>query len=171
MFELKLVEERGWIEYSVGPLFSPLGLLMEGTAVLGIDMAFPGEARTTFEVGTLYPLAELNTESAKTYADARGLIRDMRYARIEGARRYLDGKMSREDAIAWNMKYLLYNYDRAEHRVRFTETYRGYVINYVLGEDLAADYVTRHGGTESTARWEAYETLLSSPMTASMLVE
>ena len=69
------------------------------------------------------------------------------------------------------MKYLLYNYDRAEHSVRFTETYRGYVINYVLGEDLAADYVTRHGGTESTARWEAYETLLSSPMTASMLVE
>lgn len=171
IFEQKLVEERGWIEYSVGPLFSPLGLLMEGTAELGIAMAFPGEARTAFEVDTLYPLAGLNTESAKAYADARSLMRDMRYARIEGARRYLDGNMSREDAIAWNMKYLLENYDRAEQSVRFTETYRGYVINYVLGEDLAADFVTRHGGTESTARWEAYETLLSSPMTASMLVE
>ena len=171
IFEQKLVEERGWVEFSVLPLFSPLALLMEGTAVLGIDMAFPGEARTTFEVGTLYPLAGLNTESAKAYVDARSLKRNMRYARIEGARRYLDGYMSREDAIAWNMKYRLVTYDRAEQLVRFTETYRGYVINYVLGEDLAADYVTRHGGAEPTARWEAYETLLSSPMTASMLVD
>ena len=42
LLETHLVKERGWIEFSVYPLFSPQSLIAEGTANFGIDVAFPG---------------------------------------------------------------------------------------------------------------------------------
>ena len=47
LLEQHLVRERGWIEYSVYPLFSPQSLIAEGTANYGIEVAFParGAAR------------------------------------------------------------------------------------------------------------------------------
>jgi len=41
--EQELVGKRGWIEYSVNPLFGPFGPLAEGSGNFGIQLAFPGE--------------------------------------------------------------------------------------------------------------------------------
>ena len=41
LLEQNLVRDRGWIEFSVYPLFSPQSLIAEGTADYGIDVAFP----------------------------------------------------------------------------------------------------------------------------------
>src|SRR6188508_3063365 len=40
LLEKNLVKDRGWIEYTVYPLFSPQSLIAEGTANYGIEMAF-----------------------------------------------------------------------------------------------------------------------------------
>ena len=42
LLEKNLVRDRGWLEFSVYPLFSPQSLIAEGTANFGIDVAFPG---------------------------------------------------------------------------------------------------------------------------------
>ena len=42
LLEKHLVRDRGWIEFSVYPLFSPQSLIAEGTANFGIEVAFPG---------------------------------------------------------------------------------------------------------------------------------
>ena len=42
LLEQHMVQERGWREFSVYPLFSPQSLIAEGTANFGIDVAFPG---------------------------------------------------------------------------------------------------------------------------------
>ena len=60
---------------------------------------------------------------------------------------------------------------RAEQSVRFIEQYRGYVINYTLGYDLARAYVERNAANDAPSRWAAYEVLLSTPLTASALGE
>ena len=54
---------------------------------------------------------------------------------------------------------------RARQRVRFFDTYRSYVINYNLGEDLVREYVERSGGGDDKpdARWKIFGELLSSP--------
>src|SRR4029079_13578252 len=67
LLEKHLVRDRGWVEFSVYPLFSPPVLIDECTANLGIEVAFPGDARTAFERDVLYPLAGLNPASAATY--------------------------------------------------------------------------------------------------------
>jgi hypothetical protein len=49
LLEQHMVQERGWREFSVYPLFSPQSLIAEGTANFGIDVAFPAEERVRFE--------------------------------------------------------------------------------------------------------------------------
>jgi len=171
MLETNLVNDKGWIEFSVYPLYSPQSLLAEGTASYARFMAFPGNSQTKFEAETLYPLAGLDAARAQKYSDTLAALSGLRYARIEGARRYLDGKISREELINWLARYQLTSRERAEQGVRFIETYRGYVINYTLGSDLSAAYVDRNGGSNHKKRWDAYKILLSTPLTASMLVK
>jgi hypothetical protein len=66
------VRGRGWVEYSVYPLYSPQSLIAEGTANYGIDVAFPGAERLTFERDVLFPLAGLDPDRAEEYARVRG---------------------------------------------------------------------------------------------------
>lgn len=171
LLEKNMVMDRGWVEFSVYPLYSPQSLLAEGTANYGIEMAFPGEEKRKFETEVLYPLAGLDPTKAEDYDRLLAVMGKMKYARTEGARRYLDGKMSRDDFINWTAKYSLMSKERAEQSVRFTEQYRGYVINYTLGMDLAAAYVDRHAQADRKSRWTVYESLLSNPRTASMITQ
>ncbi len=54
LLEKNLVRDRGWMEFSVYPLFSPQSLVAEGTANFGRDVAFPTKTeRMKFEKGSL----------------------------------------------------------------------------------------------------------------------
>lgn len=165
LLEQHLVRERGWVEFAVYPLFSPQSLIAEGTANFGIEMAFPGDARTAFERDTLYPLASLNPASAGTWAAVQRAIAKLRYADNEAARRYLNGGIDRAAALAWLQRYGMLPRERAEQRMRFFDQYRSYVINYTLGLDLARTYIEAHGGTpdRQAERWRLFADLLSSP--------
>ncbi len=173
LLESRLVRERGWVEYTVSPLFSPQSLIAEGTANFGVDVAFPGDARVVFERDTLFPLAGLDPSRAAEYAGLRRLVEDLQWADTEAARRYLDGQMDRAAALAWLERYGLLSRARAEQRVRFIERYRSYVINYTVGRDLVRRYVERHGGTPDKPlfAWREFERLISSPRLPSGLVE
>ena len=41
LLEERLVKGKGWVEFSVYPLYSPQSLIAEGSANYGIDLAFP----------------------------------------------------------------------------------------------------------------------------------
>jgi hypothetical protein len=56
LLDQNLVNTKGWMEYSVYPLFSPLSFISEGSANYGIDMVFPGEKRLAFERDVLFPI-------------------------------------------------------------------------------------------------------------------
>ena len=59
LLEKNLVNDAGWLEYSLYPLFSPQSLIAEGTGNYGIELAFPGGERVAFEKTVLFPLAGL----------------------------------------------------------------------------------------------------------------
>ena len=165
LLEKNLVRDRGWIEFSAYPLFSPQSLIAEGTANFGIEVAFPGEERTAFERERLYPLAGLDPAGAPRYTEVLGLLQELGYAGNEAARRYLNGEISRQEATAWLTRYALMAPDRAAQRVRFIDQYRSYVINYNLGQDLVRQYVEKRGGTSDRPeqRWKEFAALISSP--------
>ncbi len=162
LIEETLVRGRGWGEFAFYPLFSPQSLIAEGSANLGIDMAFPEPARTAFERDSLFPLAGLDPTLAERNAAVRRVNERLNYARNEVARRYLDGTIDRPTAERLMQRYWLSTPEAAAKTVNFIETYRSYVINYNYGRDLVAEWVAQRGGDEAT-RWSAYEALLRSP--------
>ncbi len=173
LLEKELFTNNGWVEYSVYPLFSPQSLIAEGSANYGIDVAFPGNERLEFEKTQLYPVAGMDPDLAEKYHRIQQLRSRLNYAGNEAARAYLDGHISRTQAAKWLEKYLLYEPERALQRTRFIDQYRSYVINYNLGQDLVAQYISKHGGTsdQPRKRWELFKQLLSMPHTASDLQE
>jgi len=160
--EWRLVEERRWVEHSVYPLYSPLSLIAEGSANYGVDLTFPGEERTRFEAETLAPLAGIDPASVPEYYRILEVLDQLSFAGNEAARRYLDGEIDAAAAAEWLERYALYSPDRAAQRVRFIDTYRSYVINYNLGEQIVRDWVER-GGASPQERWARFADLLASP--------
>jgi hypothetical protein len=164
--EKNLVNDLGWVEVSVYPLFSPQSFIAEGTANYGIDMAFPGESRTAFERDTLYPLAGLDPSLAQLNSEVNEIMLGLNHARNEVARRYLDGAIDSATAIGAMARYWLQSPEQAAKTLRFIQQYRSYVINYNLGRDLAGAYIERESGGTEEGRWRALTRLLSTPRLA-----
>ncbi|HEX7087006.1 MAG TPA: hypothetical protein VF198_11615 [Vicinamibacterales bacterium] len=171
MYERHLVRERGWREFTVYALFSPQSLIAEGSANFGIEIAFPGEERVTFERERLFPLAGLDQADASRYYQVLEALEDLSYAGNEAARRYLDGAFTADQAVDWLVRYTLTSPERARQRLRFIDRYRSYVINYNLGKDLVRAYVEGRGGTADRpdVRWRVFTELLSTPRLPSSL--
>ena len=171
LLEKNLVKDRGWIEYTVYPLFSPQSLIAEGTANFGIEVAFPGKDRAEFEKTTIFPAAGLDPSRATEYYEVQALVDQLSYAGNEAARRYLNKEIDAAQAAAWLERYALMQHDRAVQRVRFFDQYRSYVINYNLGKDMVRHFIESRGGTANAPamRWAEFEALLSSPRLPSEL--
>jgi hypothetical protein len=171
LFEQGLVKDRGWIEFAVSPLFSPISPINEGSATFGIETAFPGDSRHAFEREVLYPLAGLDPAKADAYYAIRKLLREVHYAENEAARQYLDGEITAEEAAQYLSVNALMSLDRARRLVTFFDRYRSYIINYSVGYDLVKSYIEKRGGTEDRPekRWEEFRALISYPRVPSEL--
>ena len=167
--ETKLVRERGWVEFMLGPLFGPLSLISEGSANYGIELAFSDEERRAFERTVLAPLAGLDPADVDSYHNLRAVLADLDGVEIAIARRYLDGTQARDVTIDQLREFALSSEERATQRLSFVDTYRSYIINYTYGQSLVADYVAREAGDDRAARWRVFEDLLSRPASPSDL--
>ncbi len=163
LHEARLARGKGWVEFTVFPLFAPTALVAEGTANHGIDMAFPTRAeRLAFERDVLAPMAGLPVADIERYLDLLDALKDLAGARFTIAADYLDGRITRAEAVALTQRYELLSPARAEQRIAFAEKYRSYVINYGLGQDLVRAVIER-AGPDPGARWARFAQLISEP--------
>lgn len=169
LLERNLTKGRGWQEFSVYPLYSPQSLIAEGSANYGIELAFGGDERLEYERDVLYPLAGLDPDTAAAYWALQIAKQALNGARMTIAQRYLDGDITRDEAIALNQKYQLVSAERAAQMTDFNEQYRSYVINYGLGMEMVRDW-TEAQGDAPVWRWKAMERLLSEPVLPGELV-
>lgn len=158
LLERTFVQQKGWVEMSVYPLYSPMSFIAEGSANYGIDLAFPGHQRTAFERDVLYPLAGLDPATAEAQGELLGLTRQLARAEYTIADDYLSGRVDRETTLDRLQKYGLVARDRATQRLSFIETYRSYIINYGLGRDTVQTWVEGQGADH----WAGMERLLAS---------
>lgn len=170
LLEEKLTRGRNWVEFSVYPLYSPQSLLAEGSANYGIELAFPGSQKLSFETQTLYPLAGIGTTDAAAYARLQGELKALSGARFTIAREYLDGRIDDRTAVDLLQRYQLLSKERAQKSLSFIKQYRSYVINYGLGQDMVRTSVER-AGSEPAARWARMQQLLSEPTLPSDLAD
>ena len=170
LLEEGLSRGKGWVEFTVYPLFSPQSLIAEGSANYGIELAFPGDEKTAFEARVLYPLAGLDPKDADRYAGLQEAQKALAGARFTIASEYLSGRITRDEAIALTQRYGLVSAKRAAQTIAFTEQYRSYVINYGLGQDMVRAYVERAGSGDA-ARWKRMEAVISEPTLPSDLLK
>lgn len=173
LLEKNLVKDKGWIEYTVYPLYSPQSLIAEGTAVVGEKLLFPGDERIKFEKEVLFPIAKLDTTNAYLYYKALELQNKLDGSSVLAAEKYLNEDWTKEETVAWLQRYQLMTKERAEKYLSFIETYRSYVVTYDMGEILINDYMERNGGTEDNLarKWEIFNQLISTPQTPSGLLD
>jgi len=169
LLEQKLSKERGWVEFTIYPLFSPQSLIAEGSANYGADLAFPRDERLRFETETLFPLAGLSPGEARRLLALLEASKDLAGARFTIAADYLEGRLDRAKAIDLLQKYQLTSRQRAEQSLAFIDQYRSYVINYGLGEDMVRSYV-ESAGPDPARRWKRMEEVISEPTLPSDLV-
>ena len=171
LYDHGLVKGKGWIEFTVFPLFSPISVINEGTANLAIETAFPDDSRQAFERDVLYPIAGIDTSNAAKYNEIRRLQKELEYAEVEAARSYLDGKIGAEAAAQYLSSNALMSPDRARRLVAFFDRYRSYIISYSLGYDLVKGYIEKRGGTPDhpDKLWEEFRLLISVPRIPSAL--
>ena len=169
LVENRLLNEKGWIEFYIFPLFSPGALIGEGSANYGVDLAFPGSEKADYERHVLFPMAGVDPDKVATLDTLNKLTKRLSFAQMATAQLYLDGEISREEAIEMRRKYGLSSRARAEQSVRFIEQYRSYVLNYSLGQDIVKAYVEKHGD-DPKARWQAFERMLTELHFASDLI-
>ncbi|MDN3546997.1 hypothetical protein [Mucilaginibacter aquaedulcis] len=172
LLEKHLYHDKGWVEISMYPLFSPQSLIAEGSANYGIEVAFPGDDKVKFAKTVLLPLAGLDTVGIDLYFKALAIKGSLNYARNEAARGLINNTLSRDKARNYLTKYCLMNDETADKSLSFIKKYRSYVINYNYGQDLVKNYVERNGGTAKTPekRWELFGKLLSNEVTPASLI-
>lgn len=169
--ESLLTNGKGWIEFSVYPLYSPQSFIAEGSANAGIKLAFPGDEDAKFEAQTLYPLAGLDPAQGRIVADdeASRAIEELKGAVLTVEAQYLDGEITRDDAAQLIAKYAFTSAEGAGKTLSFLERYRSYVINYGLGEQMVTAALEA-GGAGPAERWARMERILSEPTVPADLV-
>ncbi|WP_157073641.1 hypothetical protein [Sphingomonas soli] len=160
--EEKLVNGRGWIEFSVYPLYSPQSFIAEGSANAGIKLAFPGDEQAEFEAKTLYPLAGIAPSKAVKHDAVLKALEELKGASVTIQQMYLDGEIDRAKAVELLGKYALSSPEGAAKSLDFADRYRSYVINYGLGAEMITQALEAGGADEKT-RWERMVLILSEP--------
>ena len=170
--EKHLYKGRGWIEWSINPLFGPTGLIGEGSANFGIDVAFPGSERIKFEKEVLMPLAGLPSDDLDDYYKLNHLRQEIKYFTLQLGRMRINNEISDEEYIQKYQEVAFASEKFATQSLRFLTKYRSYIINYVIGLDLVTDYINKMGGTDDNPdkRWELYIEMLSKPTLPSDLI-
>lgn len=164
LLEQHYLRERGWVEFSVIPLHSPQGVIFEGSGNLAEDIAFPAADKAQFLREVIEPIAGIDNADYATRSRLSAVRFKIRYAGIEAARKYLDGDWDREQAEDWLTHYALTPPENVDAWFAFTDRYRAYRINYVLGKDLVREFVRRENPDgDNEGDWQALAKLLSHP--------
>ena len=163
LLEKNLYQDKGWVEISLYPLFSPQSFIAEGSANYGIDLVFPGDKKIRFAKEKLLPLAGLDTTFIGIYFKSLAIRGKLNYARNEAARGIVNQTMNDQQVLDWLMNYCLYNQETALKSISFIKKYRSYVINYNYGQDLVRNYIELNE-KDPKKRWEVFGKLLSNPV-------
>lgn len=172
LLEKNLFRDKGWVENSIYPLFSPQSIIAEGSANYGIEMAFPGTEKNRYCKNVLLPLAGLDTANIDLYFKVNELRGALNYALNEAARGLLNKTMEEKEVLRWLTDYSLMSAESAKKSIRFMEKNRSYVICYNYGQDLIKTYVESNGGNAAPEkRWELFEWILKNQVIPADLVQ
>lgn len=172
LLDKHLVQDRGWVEYTLDPLYSAGALIAEGAATYGVELAFPADELRQFKADVLLPLAGIDPaelgEPSPIPVEVRKRAREtlvlLRGVGEEVARQYLDGDLERDRALQWLAVFgLMGSKEAAEGYLRSIENDRSHLINRGYAEQLVRWMIELRSKAQGDARWTAMADLFTRP--------
>lgn len=158
-----------WPEHKISTLFEPASLIDEGLGNYAVDLAFSDEEKLRLFREKLFPLAGLDPSDAeRLIAFDRAMDAVLPYGTIEVSRAYLDGEIGRDEAVDLVSRYSLRPREEMSGMFGFVDSFRTFVVTYVLGEDLVRRRIGR-AGEDPSSRWGAFQELSTELITPEML--
>lgn len=165
--EQQLVKGKGWLEYAVYPLYSPISFLAEGSANYALRILMTADEIIDFESDVLMPLAGLDADMT-LFHEVFACIKRLGYFENHVSKLLTNKKIDQQEAARLLVDDALYTHSRAQQRMRFFDCNRAYIINYSIGEDAVADWVESESDSKAV-HWQRFEALLSRPRSASAM--
>jgi hypothetical protein len=114
----------------------------------------------------LAPIIGKQSLDFELFEEVREKRQALKYVSIEAARNYLDGKWNREATRKFLEEFWLRPPEAIDNWFAFTEQYRAYRINSVLGEELIDEYVKERSSQDlSDDSFRILAEILSLPPT------
>jgi hypothetical protein len=170
LFDEVYYKERGWVEYSIIPLFSHSAFWAEGTANYAADVVFPGDDMIEI-LQDVFEIADIDTSLAAKYIEIEKIRKKMAFLNNYCAKMYLDGEMSKEEVSVIYAKYYLTSIKAGFGLLSFVDIYRSYIINYNLGELSIRNYIDPENTLSKEERWKKFEEVMLYILPPSMVFE
>lgn len=163
-------KERGWVEYSLIPLFSHIAFWAEGTANYAADVVFPGHDMIEI-LHEVFQMAGIDTTLAEKYIEIRNIRKKMEFLDNYCAEAYLDGSMSKDEVAELYAKYNLTSTSAGLGFLSFIDIYGAYIINYNLGEKCIREYIEPEGDLTKEERWARFEKAIFNVVPPALVFE
>jgi hypothetical protein len=158
-----LVKNKGWLEFSMIPLFSPYSLLSEGIAMRALDQLLTEEEQIAWEQEVLFPLAGLAQLNSRHEHAIQKASRPLNG--VEGNASFLlhDRGVSPQQVADYLVHWGLSDEQEASKFLEFTQ-YGSYIFNYIVGRQMLDDLLDKKDNPD---QW--FIRLLSEPVTPAIL--
>ncbi len=152
-------KDRGWVEYSIIPLFSHSAFWAEGTANYAADVVFPGNDMVVI-LQKVFQMAGIDTTLAEKFIEINNIKKKMAFLSNYCGKAHLDGTMTTEEIAEVYSKYNLTSSKAALGLLSFVDIYRSYIINYNLGEQSIREYIDADNKLTKAERWQRFEDVI-----------
>lgn len=166
LLDAELVERRGWMEWTMLPLFGAHTIVAEGAANYGISLSFSRGERIAYDREVVLPMTGLThlTTQLEAYHHYVDYVERLNYARNEAARRYLYQGWDRDRAVHWLMDFGLETREIAEQRLTLMTGYRSYVVTYNYGLDWVRNRIEGDDAPDTTQKWQRLRAFFETPV-------
>lgn len=163
--EQRLYRERGYLEWCVSPLFTPMGTVSEAIAEAGREIVLTPEEKLAWHRDLFFPALGITDVDAERWMKITAILAELKRARERVPFMLLEEGNSEEEVVAYLQKYTLVTPEQARKFVDFTREWGAYTFNYTVGREILLRYLV-----SGNARAKFVQ-LLTTPVTPSLVEE
>lgn len=139
--EKLMYREKGYLEYSVYPLFSPQSVISEGIAEMAIETVMNTDEQQEYIRDVIMPEAGIDEMDFDVWEKLGSAMKQLDSVPSDAAIMLLHEGKSESEVLDFLRKYGMMSEGYAEKRLEFIKHYRGYIFTYNYGYTMLKDYV------------------------------
>jgi hypothetical protein len=163
--EQRLYHERGYLEWCVSPLATPMNTIAEAVAQVGTEILMSQPEKLAWHRDVFFPSLGIRNVDIELWRKLEEPLERVTRARERVPFMIHDEGKSEEEIITYLQKYALMSRERARKAIQFDREWGAYSFNYTVGREILRRYLST-----GNARAKFVE-LLTTPVYPSLIEE